>query len=222
MFRIRVRNTVFETSGEGTSTRGSSGADAGTGTGGTGTGADGADTTPKLSVQEVYNNPKTGGSLNVKIDDANTIQFDKRTGFKVTDTEGGTAFVEISSSIDIMSQNEETLQIATNDKLEFIAGQGIDIDTTNENDGLASKAITISTIGIGIYVIDGRDGSIDIPLFEDMIVNPNKYRGNVVYLTGVGPTPRPDPFLWADKFYFNEGGEWFESPFAIGRMLNEL
>lgn len=70
-----------------------------------------------------------------------------------------------------------------------------------------------------IIVIDGRDNSSDIDLFLDILNNPCNYRGKVVYLTHIGPTARPDPFLWADKFYFNEGCEWFESPFALGALL---
>jgi len=74
----------------------------------------------------------------------------------------------------------------------------------------------------GIYVIDASDESPELPTFLDMLENPQHYRGAIVYLLDVGPTERPDPFLWKDKFYFNEGSEWFESPLALGRVLDEL
>lgn len=76
--------------------------------------------------------------------------------------------------------------------------------------------------GQGILVINARDDSPEIEKFLDLLNNPCNYKGRVVYLTAVGPTPRPDPFLWPDKFYFNEGCEWHESPFALGAILNDL
>ena len=69
--------------------------------------------------------------------------------------------------------------------------------------------------GLGIIEIDASDGSDQLPQFLDILENPCNYRGKVVYLTAIGPTERPDPFLWADKFYFNEGCEWHESPFSF-------
>lgn len=75
-------------------------------------------------------------------------------------------------------------------------------------------AVVIS--GSGILVLDARDDSPQLPAFLDLLDNPCNYRGKVVYLTAIGPTPRPDPFLWADKFYFNEGCDWHESPFMVG------
>ena len=78
---------------------------------------------------------------------------------------------------------------------------------------------TGSGTGFGILEIDASDDSPELDKFLDILENPCNYRGKVVYLTDVGPTPRPDPFLWADKFYFNEGCEWHESPFSF-RMDN--
>lgn len=69
--------------------------------------------------------------------------------------------------------------------------------------------------GLGIIEIDASDGSEQLSQFLDILENPCNYKGKVVYLTAIGPTERPDPFLWADKFYFNEGCEWHESPFAF-------
>lgn len=69
--------------------------------------------------------------------------------------------------------------------------------------------------GFGILIFDASDNSSQLSDFLDLIENPCDYRGKVVYLTSIGPTPRPDPFLWADKFYFNEGCEWHESPFSF-------
>jgi hypothetical protein len=76
--------------------------------------------------------------------------------------------------------------------------------------------------GYGIIVINARDDSPELSVFLDLIQNPCNYKGRVVYLTEIGPTKRPDPFLWSDKFYFNEGCEWHESPFALGALLDDL
>lgn len=230
MFRIKTENTVFQTSDEGTSTSDSFNSDSFTKisspetqtTGSTGD-TGGTNTGGSLTVQEVFTNPKTGGQVNVTVQDVTTVQFDKSTGFHVTDTGDGTAYVELGSSFaDIFVEGQTTLEAEGEDELEIIAGDGIKIATTTNNSGSASKAITFSTVNKGIFVIDASDNSEELPLFLDMLENPCNYKGAVVYLTAVGPTPRPDPFLWPDKFYFNEGCEWFESPFAMGRTLDEL
>ena len=234
MFRIKTKNTVFQTSGVGTSTSDSFNGDGltrideggtddtGDNNGDTGDGSGGGTGGGNITVQEVFTDPKQGGDINVTVTDVNTIQFDKSTGFHVTDTGDGTAYVELGSSFaDIFIEGETTLEAEGEDELEIIAGDGMVIKTTTSHTGSAAKAITFSTANQGTYIIDGSDGSEDIPLFEDMINSASNYKGATMYLTGLGPTPRPDPFLWVDKFYFNEGGEWFESPFALGRLLND-
>lgn len=70
-------------------------------------------------------------------------------------------------------------------------------------------------INVGITIIDASDTSKDLALFLDMIANPNLYKGRLIYITAIGPTVRPDPFFFAQKFYFNEDGSWFESPFSF-------
>lgn len=94
-------------------------------------------------------------------------------------------------------------------------------DTTTEPTDPTSPP-SGSIDGQGILVINARDDSSELNKFLDLLNNPCNYKGRVVYLTGIGPTPRPDPFLWADKFYFNEGCEWHESPFALGALLDDL
>lgn len=168
-----------------------------------------------LKVKEVVGN---GGQINNETDNVKEIQFDNSTGFHVTDNGEGTVFVELGSSFaDIFVEGQTTLEAAGEDKIEFIAGNGIQIATTTTHTGSAQKAITFSSIerGFGIMIIDASDDSSDFPIFEDMINNPLSYKGKVVYITDIGPTERPDPFLWIDKFYFNEGGEWHESPFSF-------
>lgn len=47
--------------------------------------------------------------------------------------------------------------------------------------------------------------------------NPCKYKGRIIYIEKLVNTYNwPDPFLFEDKFYFNENCEWFESPFLNG------
>lgn len=65
--------------------------------------------------------------------------------------------------------------------------------------------------------------SSQIDLFQDMIDNPQNYKGRVIYIKQLqqieGYAEWPDPFLWENKFYFNENGEWFESPFVKSELL---
>jgi hypothetical protein len=222
MFRIRLKNTVIDVAvPDGTSTENiglSPVREAPIGDGNT----NDPDTVTlsALSVQEVYGK---GGPTNIAVENVNTIQFDKSTGFQVTDLGDGQVFVDLGSSFaDIYVEGEETLEAEGEDALELVAGENIKISTTTQHSGSTSKAIKISTINPGIYIIDASDDSSDLPLFLDMLENAQNYRGAIVYLLDVGPTPRPDPFLWKDKFYFNEGAEWFESPLALGRVLDEL
>lgn len=74
-----------------------------------------------------------------------------------------------------------------------------------------------------IYVLEIYNNSPDLPLFIDLIDNADSYKGHVVYLRRlenvIGRDAWPDPFLFPNKFYFNEDGEWFESPFAINGVM---
>lgn len=172
-----------------------------------------------LTVRSVIGNR---GEVSSSVSNVTVINFDTNSGFNVTDNSNGEVFVDLGSSFaDIFVEGHETLEAKGEDALEFIAGEGIRISTTTEHTGSAPKAIRLSTIGFGVLVIDASDDSPQLPVFQDLLDNPCNYKGRVVYLTNVGPTPRPDPFLWADKFYFNEGCEWYESPFALGRLLDE-
>jgi len=71
-----------------------------------------------------------------------------------------------------------------------------------------------------ISIIDVVATSPDLSLFIDMIDNPKNYKGRIIYIKRLdkiaGKESWPDPFLFPNKFYFNEDGEWFESPFDKG------
>lgn len=173
-----------------------------------------------LTVEEVATKD---GPTNVAVRNVTNIKFDNSTGFNVTDQGQGDVLIDLGSSFaDIFVEGQTTLEAQGEDKIEFVAGDGIKLETTTEYSGSTPKAITFSTVNKGIYVLDASDDSEDLPLFLDMVENAQNYKGVILYLTDVGPTERPDPFLWKDKFYFNEGSEWFESPLAMGRVLDEL
>lgn len=74
-----------------------------------------------------------------------------------------------------------------------------------------------------ITVISITATSPDIDLFVDMIENPQDYKGRALYIKKLeqvaGRGVWPDPFLFEEKFYFNESGEWFESPFVKSGLL---
>lgn len=74
-----------------------------------------------------------------------------------------------------------------------------------------------------INVISVTATSPDLELFIDMIANPQDYKGRAIYVKKLDPIAGqdswPDPFLFEEKFYFNESGEWFESPFVKSGLL---
>jgi len=74
----------------------------------------------------------------------------------------------------------------------------------------------------GIFILDIYNNSSDLTFFIDLIDNPQNYKGSVVYIRRLEQVPNrnewPDPFLFPNKFYFNEDGEWFESPFTLFSM----
>lgn len=66
-----------------------------------------------------------------------------------------------------------------------------------------------------IQVLSASDTSSDFSTIQNMINNPSNFRGCIVYIHQVGTILYP-PFDAVNKFYFNEGGEWFASPFILG------
>ena len=227
MFRLKKQNTVSQTSQiDGTSAEniGLSPIDSVVNNNEPETAEQSSDANFSLSVQEVDGED---GPVNIEVKDVTTIKFDVSSGIDVTDEGNGEILIDIedevgSSFSSIHIKDQQTLSANGQDSLEIIAGDNVVVSSTSEHTGSSSKAIKIDTKHKGVYVLDGTDTSTDFPLFKDMMDNANNYRGAVLYLLDVGPTERPDPFLWPDKFYFNEGGEWFESPFAIGRLLDDL
>ena len=227
MFRLKKQNTVSQTSQiDGTSAEniGLSPIDSVVNNNESETTEQPSDASFSLSVQEVEGED---GPVNIEVKDVTTIKFDVSSGIDVTDEGNGEILIDIedevgSSFSSIYVKDQQTLSANGQDSLEIIAGDNVIVSSTSEHTGSSSKAIKIDTKHKGIYILDGTDTSTDFPLFNDMIDNANNYRGAVLYLLDIGPTIRPDPFLWPDKFYFNEGGEWFESPFAIGRLLDDL
>ena len=75
----------------------------------------------------------------------------------------------------------------------------------------------------GVYVLEVYEESPDLPLFIDLITNACGYKGSIIYLKRLenipGREPWPDPFLFENKFYFNEDCEWFESPFSLNGVF---
>lgn len=75
--------------------------------------------------------------------------------------------------------------------------------------------------GVGIVVIDTVLPD-DFLLLKTIVesTNPCQYKGRIIYVKTLVPTyPWPDPFLFENKFYFNENCEWFESPFSLNGIL---
>ena len=54
--------------------------------------------------------------------------------------------------------------------------------------------------------------SLDYRTLEEFVAQPTKYIGYQFYLTDAGPAP-VGPFTISNKWYFNENGLWYPSPF---------
>lgn len=70
-----------------------------------------------------------------------------------------------------------------------------------------------------ITMISAADTSPDLVKFNNYIQNAQNYNGCIIYITELG-TLRPEPFTIANKFYYNEDGIWYGSPFIfLGNSL---
>ena len=68
------------------------------------------------------------------------------------------------------------------------------------------------------FSIINLDGNVsgDRTTLTDYSNNANTYSGRVIYVSNTGSAGSIGPFIQANKYYFNENGEWFSSPFASG------
>ena len=100
-----------------------------------------------MTVKQVQGN---GGTVDLSVPAVTEIQFDKNTGFNVTDNGFGRVFVELGSSFkDWYVAGQTTLSAVGEDSVEFIAGSGIQLTTTTSHTGSATKALTITATGGG-------------------------------------------------------------------------
>lgn len=73
---------------------------------------------------------------------------------------------------------------------------------------------TVGSCGGLIRTVSGLEGSSTYSQFYSYATSPQNYPGCIIYLTQVGATIY-EPFYRANKFYFNENGTWFGSPFLL-------
>ena len=68
------------------------------------------------------------------------------------------------------------------------------------------------------FSIVNLDGNVsgDRTTLTDYNDNADSYPGRVIYVSNTGSAGSIGPFVQANKYYFNENGEWFSSPFASG------
>jgi len=86
--------------------------------------------------------------------------------------------------------------------------QWIEMGGSGVGGGGGSSVMT----GTGIFMVaDDGDGA-SRQLLYDMATNPEQYLGRTIYVSSVSASA-PEPFVAGAKFYFNEGGTWFPSPF---------
>ena len=61
--------------------------------------------------------------------------------------------------------------------------------------------------------ISGKRTSENRNLFLDMVNDPIKYKGYIIYLKDIDEDEIYEPFDHAKTFYMNEGGEWQSADF---------
>lgn len=114
-----------------------------------------------ITVKQVQG---SGGTVDVTATSITELQFDKNTGFNVTDLGSGVAFVDFGSAFKTWYVSGQTTLVASGeDEIELIAGTGITLTTTTTHTGSATKAITIAASGGGGGGIsDGDKGDITV------------------------------------------------------------
>ena len=60
------------------------------------------------------------------------------------------------------------------------------------------------------------DNSEDRAVLSGFHSNSGSYSGRVIYVSNTGSAGSVGPFSTANKYYFNENGEWYNSPFVSG------
>ncbi len=96
------------------------------------------------------------GPVDLAVSDVTTILFDNSTGFFLTDKGDGEVFIELGSSFKTwFIDGQTTLVAAGEDEIELVAGQNIELVSTDTHTGATAKAITISGTGPGEAPLDG-------------------------------------------------------------------
>jgi len=83
-------------------------------------------------------------------------------------------------------------------------------NTAGSGGTLSQPVIVQNPFRIPVFTIDGSGGYPQVP--ADYTANSGSYVGHMFYLSGNGGG-EGSLFEQANKWYFNEGGEWFASPF---------
>lgn len=83
---------------------------------------------------------------------------------------------------------------------------------TNVEDIIQTTPVP-SACGGKIQIISGKRTSYQRAQFLDYVNTPNLYNGCIIYLTEIDNDEILGVFNKSNKFYFNENGIWFESPF---------
>ena len=84
----------------------------------------------------------------------------------------------------------------------------------NEEGKVVNMAEVVEGCRGTIRKINASNNSSELPQFIDYNENPQNYKGCVIYLTALGDY-QPAPFQIINKFYYNENGVWYTSPFAF-------
>jgi len=80
---------------------------------------------------------------------------------------------------------------------------------------IIQNASVPSACGGKIQIISGRRTSYQRAQFLDYFNSPSLYNGCIIYLSEIDNDEILGSFTAANKFYFNENGTWFASPFPV-------
>lgn len=89
------------------------------------------------------------------------------------------------------------------------------VESTPTGTGTTIVNNIISVPSSSVSIFCATASSPDATALQDLADNPSSYFGRVIYVSKISPENTIYPFTQPGKFYFNENGTWYPSPFLI-------
>jgi hypothetical protein len=125
-------------------------------------------------------------------------------------------FGQVQHKMEIQATCVRVRQGFINEPIELLEiREKIRISETQDSSGL-EEILTTTPIEVAcggkIQIISGKRTSSKRAQFLDYVSHPQNYKGCIVYLSEIDEDEIYGNFDQVDKFFFNEGGVWIESP----------